>query len=388
VSASTVIEGRATIAERAEDIGGRVAAAAADDVDRAARFPCEALDALRDAGMMSLLVPVELGGEGASLTEVAGAVEILGRYCASTAMVFAMHQIQVACLVRHGHSEALVDLQRELVASQLLFASATTEIGIGGDVRSSSCYVERDGATFSLEKKAPVISYGAYADAIFATARRTADSPPNDQVLAVCRREDTTLEPMGEWNTLGFRGTCSPGFVLRAKGSTAHILDDAYGDISARTMLPVSHTLWGAVWLGIANAASLKARQYVQAAARSKPGVTPPGAPRLAELVVVHQQFVELVHGAARRFDEAGQDVDVLSSIGFAVAMNTVKLSASALVVDVVQRALLITGISGYREDSEYRMGRLLRDAHGAALMVNNDRIIANNAQLLLVHKE
>jgi acyl-CoA dehydrogenase len=33
-------------------------------------------------------------------------------------------------------------------------------------------------------------------------------------------------------------------------------------------------------------------------------------------------------------------------------------------------------------------MGRLLRDAHGAALMVNNDRILGDNAQLLLIYKE
>jgi acyl-CoA dehydrogenase len=33
-------------------------------------------------------------------------------------------------------------------------------------------------------------------------------------------------------------------------------------------------------------------------------------------------------------------------------------------------------------------MGRLLRDAHGAALMVNNDRILANSAQLLLVGRD
>jgi hypothetical protein len=33
-------------------------------------------------------------------------------------------------------------------------------------------------------------------------------------------------------------------------------------------------------------------------------------------------------------------------------------------------------------------MGRLLRDATGAALMVSNDRIIGNNAQMLLVSKD
>jgi acyl-CoA dehydrogenase len=139
------------------------------------------------------------------------------------------------------------------------------------------------------------------------------------------------------------------------------------------------------VWLGIATAATSKARSYVQAAARRSPGVTPPGALRLAELAVVKQQFSSLARSAARTFDDA--DENVLGSIGFAIDMNTLKLAASELVIDVVGRAMVITGISGYREDSPYSVGRHLRDAHGAQVMINNDRILANNAQLMLVYR-
>jgi acyl-CoA dehydrogenase len=57
-------------------------------------------------------------------------------------------------------------------------------------------------------------------------------------------------------------------------------------------------------------------------------------------------------------------------------------------VVDVVNQAMLICGIQGYREDSEYSLGRILRDAHGAAVMVNNDRIAGNTAQLAMVQRE
>jgi len=371
--------------DRITQIADRVVAPAAAEVDRDARFPHEAIDALKAEGLLSTLVPTELGGEGATIAEVARSVEVLSQACASTAMIYAMHQIQAACLVRHARSDALLDLMRELVSSQLLLASATTEIGIGGDVKSSSCAVESDGTSFTLEKNAPVISYGAYADAILATARRSPDSTPGDQVLVVCRAADTKLEQTGEWNTLGFRGTCSPGFMLSSTGSLQQILDDPYGDISAQTMLPVSHVLWAAVWLGIATAATSKARGYVQAAARRAPGVTPPGALRLAELAVVQQQFIALARSAARTFDEA--DENVLGSMGFAIDMNTLKLAASELVIDVVGRAMVITGISGYREDSPYSVGRHLRDAHGAQVMINNDRILANNAQLMLVHR-
>ena len=94
------------------------------------------------------------------------------------------------------------------------------------------------------------------------------------------------------------------------------------------------------------------------------------------------------MRGAARTYDEVYDDLETLSGMGFAIAMNSLKVSSSTLVVDIVGRALTICGISGYREDSPYSLGRLLRDAHGAAVMVNNDRIIANNAQMLLVHKE
>ena len=360
----------------------------ADEVDEKARFPHESFAALREERLLAALIPEEYGGLGAGLTEVADLITELGRQCASTAMIYAMHQIQVACLVRHGHNPTLKDFLRDIASEQLLLASATTEIGIGGNVRNSSCAVEYQGSAFHLTKQAPVISYGEHADAVLATARRGADSPPNDQVLVVCKPPGLTLEETSGWDTLGFRGTCSLGFVLDATGDAAYILDDPYGDISAQTMLPVSHIVWTSLWLGIALAANDKARRYVQGEARKAPGSTPPGALRLAELATIVQQMSESVHGLTRHYVEIADDPDATTSISFAVSMNALKVSASTLVVDIVGKAMLICGISGYKHDSQHSIGRLLRDAYGAALMVNNDRINTNNAQLLLAQRD
>jgi acyl-CoA dehydrogenase len=381
---STTASGRVPYASE------EIAATFAHDVDRDARFPFEAVDALRAERALSFLVPVECGGDGASLSELVDVTLALSSGCASTGMIFAMHQLQVACIARHARSTELRGYLQEIADRQLLLASATSEQGVGGDIRSSICAIERaDGSDrYHLEKLATVISYGEHADGVLATARRCADSPPSDQVLVVCRPPDLSLETTSGWDTLGFRGTCSPGFRLVAEGELGLVLDDPFGEIAAQTMLPVSHVLWSSVWLGIAAAAVERARTYVQSEARKKPGVTPPGATRLAELSVIHQQMSEMVRGAARRYDEKCADPDALSSMGFAIAMNNVKLSASTLVVDIVGRALAICGIAGYREDTPYSMGRLLRDAYGAALMVNNDRIIGNNAQMLLIAKE
>jgi acyl-CoA dehydrogenase len=369
------------------EIAGRVAEPLADEVDAQSRFPSESIDALREAGLLSALVPRNQGGTGASIGQVSQGVIALGRQCASTAMVVAMHHIQVSCLVRHGRSELVRRYLGELVDRQYLLASATTEIGTGGDVRRSVCAVEETPSGFRLEKQAPVISYGVFADAVLATARRAEDSPPSDQVLVLCTPPGLELEQRGEWNALGFRGTASPGFLLRATGEAGAILDDPYGDISAQTMLPVSHILWSSVWLGIATAAIDRARRYVQAEARKHPGTTPTAASRLAEVTAVYQSFSDLLRGAVARYESLQDDPDQLSSVGFAVAMNSLKVSSSTLVVDVVRECMLICGLASYLLESPYCLGRHLRDAMGAALMVNNDRIMGNNAQLLLVHR-
>ncbi len=172
------------IAERTARVA-KVAALHAEEVDRDARFPREAIMAAKALGLMGLMAPPELGGEGASLGDVADICYALGRACASTAMIYAMHQVKVACVVRHGvGSPWHEDFIRRLVRDQLLLASSTTEGQGGGNVRSSEAPIERlaDGR-IRLERAASVISYGAEADAVVTTARRDADAAASDQVL-------------------------------------------------------------------------------------------------------------------------------------------------------------------------------------------------------------
>src|SRR5947209_5769021 len=198
---------------------GYVAAAAAEhaaDVDREARFPFETFAAARQHRLLSMLVPVEAGGDGASVSDAVDVCYMLGTACGSSAMIFAMHQIQVVILLRHARESPWHrQLLRRLCDEQLLFASSTTENQMGGAVRSSACAVERDGSRISLVKNATVMSYGAEADGVLVTARRTADSPPSDQVLVAFVKGDYELEKIKEWDTMGMRGTCSTGFTLR-----------------------------------------------------------------------------------------------------------------------------------------------------------------------------
>ena len=214
--------------EEIRRIADEVAAPNADDVDRNARFPEEALEALKQAGALSALVPAALGGGGLPFETVAAASFELGRRCGATAMVFAMHQIQVACLTRHlDDAPWFEEYLAELSADQRLIASVTSEVGTGGDIgKSVAAVTGSDDGAFTFEKKATTVSYGANADDLFTTVRRAPDAEPGDQVYVLTRRDQVELEQTGNWDPLGMRGTCSPGFVVRATFPAEQILRD------------------------------------------------------------------------------------------------------------------------------------------------------------------
>jgi acyl-CoA dehydrogenase len=67
--------------------------------------------------------------------------------------------------------------------------------------------------------------------------------------------------------------------------------------------------------------------------------------------------------------------------------MNQLKTASSTLAVQVIGQAMLVAGLAGYRNDSPFSLGRHLRDAHSAALMVSNDRITGNSAALLAAYR-
>ncbi len=376
------------IALRAKRVAA-IAALHADDVDRQARFPAEAVASLKAERLLGMQIPMQFGGESAGMSQIAEVCFTLSQACSAAAMVFAMHQIKVASLVSHGlDSDWHCTLMEDVAREQLLFASATTEGGVGGDLRNSLCAVETVGDVFHFSKDATVISYGAHADVILATARRHPDAASSDQVLVALMKGQMSLERTSTWDTLGMRGTCSDGFKLEARDvPVAQILPKPFAEIAAQSMLASSHLLWSSVWFGIASSALDRARAYVQGEARRRPGQVPPGALRLAEAANELQAMKGTVIAGLRRFENAQGDADELGSIGFAVMLNNVKTTISAKSVDIVQRALGIVGLSGYKNGTPFSLGRPLRDVLSAPLMISNDRILANTANLLLVQK-
>ncbi len=378
--------------DQINQIADEIAAPNADDVDRAARFPQEAVDALREMGALSALVPEHLGGGGLSMETVAQACHDVGRRCGSTGMVFAMHQIQVAAVARHlDDAPWFADYLRHLARDQRLIASVTSEVGTGGDMGRSVAAMSASAAgRVTFEKRAPTVSYGAHADDLLVTLRRSPEADAGDQVIVLAHKDQLTLEQTGTWDPLGMRGTCSPGYVVRADIAAEQVLPTPFTRVASESMVPISHILWSHVWLGIATDAFERARAFVRAAARQRPNEPSPMAPRLSHVLTDLSLLRAEVSSGLRDFLDATAEPNRagLSTMAAILRFNVLKVAASDQAPRICQAAMAVCGIVGYKNDTPFSVGRHVRDTMSASLMIANERIHETNGRLLLITKE
>ena len=180
-------------------------------------------------------------------------------------------------------------------------------------------------------------------------ARPIRTPPPRDQVMTVFTKDQYTLVKTQDWDTLGMRGTCSDGFLFTGEAPAEQIFPKPFAEIAAQSMLANAHILWSGVWYGIAVDAVARAQAFVRAAARKTPGRLPPGALRLAEVSNLLQMMKSNVvagrQGLRGRQGRRGQAL----LVGFAVAMNNVKIASSETILEIINHAMLICGIMGYK---------------------------------------
>jgi acyl-CoA dehydrogenase len=359
----------------------------AEAVDRYSRFPEEAIAALRASGLLSAGIPRDVGGLGCSVLDLAQLCMIIAEGCASTGLIFAMHQLQLLCIVRHAaDAEDFRSFLAEAAARQLLLGSGTSERGTGGDIRSSIAHVDHRDGMFCLRKECSILSYGAQADAILVTARRHADAAAADQVLVLLAKPDYALEQVGSWDALGMRGTCSPPATVIATAKSTQIFPEPFRRIASRTMVPLAHLLWAACWLGIARSAVSIATRRIRSSARQLADVQQPANELLAatsgELFVLEAMVNDFAAEQNRAFCRS-EPVAASSVIAFRA--NAFKINASSIATKICLACLEICGFPGYLEDAASSVSRQVRDVLSSLVMLNNRRLAAINAGLLHV---
>ena len=117
----------------------------AADVDGRQRYPAEAMDALHEAGITGMFLPVEYGGHGASLTAFCAVMEELAQSCASTAGVVATFQLGAMPILVSGSAEQKAEFLTALTRERREISFALSERHSGSDPASMRTMAVREG---------------------------------------------------------------------------------------------------------------------------------------------------------------------------------------------------------------------------------------------------
>lgn len=195
----------------AQDFATRAAAH-----DRDSSFPFENFTALHAAGLLSLTMPREFGGQDLGLATTCRVIEGIARGDASTALVLTMHYLQHAHAARssHWHPKVYQQLCRETIAGIALINAARVEPELGtparGGLPATIAEPTHEGWRLTGHKLyttgSPILSY------FVVWARTTEDETRVGNFLVP--RDLPGLRIVETWDHLGMRATGSHDLIL------------------------------------------------------------------------------------------------------------------------------------------------------------------------------
>jgi alkylation response protein AidB-like acyl-CoA dehydrogenase len=330
-----------------------VLALSAGDHDRDNTYVTDGMAALRDAGAMSMLVPTELGGGGASFAETCAFLAELAHACPATALTFSMHSHLVAAQVWRHHRDLPAPVLEKIAANQIQLVST----GASDWMASNGTATRVDGGYLVSGHKSP--ASGAPSGDVVVTSIRWDDAPDGPQVIH-CSIPSTAdgVSIEETWDTMGMRGT----------GSHTVVFDDVFvPDAAVPLVRPadVWHPVWGtvlgvamplimSVYVGVAEEAASRAA----AIAASRRDVTAAASTlgRMASRLAVARD----VAGAMVR-DSDGLRFD--NTVEYASLTLARKTAVADAVIDTVRLAL---ELGGQAFSIDAGIERLYRDVHGA----------------------
>ncbi|UNS95080.1 acyl-CoA/acyl-ACP dehydrogenase [Streptomyces tubbatahanensis] len=363
----------------------------AAEVDERARFPVESFGALRESGLLGLVVPGEYGGPGAGLDAFADVAQVLGGGCLSTALAWVMHCQQVDAIARFGTPDLRRRVLPRVARGELYIASVTTESGKGGHLLTAEAPLSTHEGRLRIERNAPVVTGASVAEGFLITMKGDADGPAQAVSLVYADRTDLSVTETGEWDTLGMRGTESLG--LRLSGEVP--ADQAVGEpgrfreVAVESMIPMAHLGWSACWLGAARAALSELVSSLRGPARRGPDTE---SELVRERLARVRIDLELTSGYLHRVQqEVSGAREAGRSLGAAVTqihLNTLKVAASELTFQAADGMVQLAGLSGgYSRTSPLPLERTFRDLRAASLNYANDRLLTATGALMLLDR-
>lgn len=329
-------------------------AAHADAHDLDGTFVADGVALAREAGLLSMLVPAELGGGGASHAEACAVLAELAHGCPATSLTLSMHSHLVAAQVWRHHHDLPAPVLAKVADEQLCLIST----GASDWLDSSGSAVPVDGGFRVTARKMP--ASGCRAGDVLVTSIRWDGAPGGPQVIHCSipfRADGVSIEDT--WDTLGMRGT----------GSHTVVLDDVFvPDAAIALTRPAGE--WHPVWATVLGAAiPLIMASYVgvaEAAAERAVALGRRRADRPETVALIGRMHNRLTaaRDAVAAMIASSDDLRFDNTIDHADVILRRKTNAAEACIDTTRLALELGGGAAYSRHGGIE--RLFRDVHGS----------------------
>jgi alkylation response protein AidB-like acyl-CoA dehydrogenase len=347
----------------------RIAALAAG-VDRERAFPAEGVAALAETGALGLVVPREHGGAGGGLGALADACEAVGAACASTGMVFLMHQVCAATLAgADGGGARAGELLKQMAAGRLLGTLAFSERGTGAHFYAPELTAVRDDGRVRISGRKSFVTSGGHADVYLVLVRSEMGEGLDCYAL---RRDAAGVRFDGAWAGLGMAGNSSVAMELDGvvvEGEARIGAPGTGGELVFGVVAPSFLVGLAAVNVGIAAAALRVATQHAAARRYADGGL-------LAEVPAIQHALADMdvAVRAARLLVREAAALGDAGDAGALVPIMEAKVAATDTAARVTQQALEVCGGQGYTP--ALPIERHLRDARAGAVMAPTNGVL------------
>ena len=147
---------------------------------------------------------------GGGLVALAEACEAVGTACASTGMVFLMHEV-TAATIAIGGGERAAGLLPKLASGEAIGTLAFSERGTGAHFYNPELRGERTNGSVAITGRKSFVTSGGHADYYLVLVQGEADGSADAYLVS---GDDDAVSFDGAWNGLGMAGNSSIAMAL------------------------------------------------------------------------------------------------------------------------------------------------------------------------------
>ena len=353
--------------DAARDIAVTVCAPRSEAEDREARWPAEAMEALKRSGLTGLQAPRAVGGHGEGMAGLVAICEVLAQESASTALCFGMHCVGTAVIAAKATDEQKQQYLEPIARGEHLTTLALSEPGSGAFFFYPETSITRHGDEYEISGSKSFVTNAGHADSYVISTSAVEGGPDAGAFSCVLvDRDRPGIAWQDEWRGVGMRGNDSRTLRLGAvRIPRANLLGEEGDQLwyVFEVVAPYFLMAMAGTYLGLAQAAFDEARKHVSTRRYAHTGELLGAAPvvshRLGELWMTLEATRQLIYSAAAR-----GDADAPNALS---AILACKAAAGDTAVHIANEAMTLCGGSAYRDNS--RLARILRDARASHVM-------------------